>query len=74
MPFIKRKHKVRNIRHADIIVIGNRKFMVTANEPASLVVGNMTCLVLKALDTTRPTRAISMYVSPDQKFKITRYK
>lgn len=74
MPFIKRKYKVSNIRQADIIVVGDRKFIVRANEPASLVIGNMTCLVLKPLKQARKTRCISMYVSPNEKFKIIRHK
>jgi len=74
MPLIKRKRKVCDIRHADIIVLGDRKFMVQANEPASLVIGNMTCLVLKPLKPVKGTRCISMYVSPTEKFKITRIK
>lgn len=74
MPLLKRKYKVSSIRHADIIEVGNKKFIVRANEPASLVIGNMTCLVLKPLKPSKRTRCISMYVSPNEKFKITRYK
>lgn len=74
MPFVNRKQKARNIRRADIIVIGKKKFIVRDNEPASLIIKNMRCLVLRPVKSSKQDNTASLYVADHEKFKIIRHK